>query len=117
MSVEERAAAWVNVLGREKGDYHDKLRWLVRELPLIEAEAATKALAAKLDPEDEKVIRVFVRPIIIRYWRNYRKDKAASGNVHTAQARRADADRVLKNDKKLAEIVERSLRVIGRQIE
>lgn len=72
-SIEDRAKRWAGVLARERGRPSDHEAWLLGTLELIEAEAAKQALKDGLNPEDSRVTRVYVRPLILRYWRQHMK--------------------------------------------
>jgi hypothetical protein len=65
--VAERAVRWANVLGQEPGTVAEKVAYLTRELPLIEAEALASLGAGHRTRENA---RAKVRALVIRFWRN-----------------------------------------------
>ena len=76
------AGKLANYLGRERGDRATKVRWLMRQLPLIEAEAD------KLDPQTPRAKAAAVRSLVVRYWR-YSLERAGSGRGRPGSARYA----------------------------
>ena len=66
MNEQERARKLVNVLGKEKGERAEKLRWLEKNLLLIESEAA--ASFGAVDPT-AKALNAKSVSLVIRYWR------------------------------------------------
>ena len=77
------AERWSNVLGREAGSLQEKIRWLDRELELIEAEA--EASFADKNPTP-KALNAKMRSTIIRWWRHERKKIRPAEQPFSAEA-------------------------------
>jgi hypothetical protein len=80
----ERARRWANVLGQEPGTLEEKVAFLTRELPLIEAEALASLGTGQRTRENA---RAKVRALVIRFWRN----QAAKLGISQDPKRRATA--------------------------
>lgn len=73
-------ARWVHVLGREPGGFEEKLAWVERELPLLEAKAIAEHPGETKDARKQRNARI--RSLVITHWRNrhlYPQDRDPPG--------------------------------------
>jgi hypothetical protein len=81
--VVRKATKLVNVLGHLPGSREQKHEWLLRELPLLEAEADTSGL-------EGRALFGKLRALTIRFYRNFLRNGPVETAGHTPAERQKD---------------------------